>query len=356
MKRKLLFMLFAIMASIGMLQAKVLTGKCGYNLQYSLNTETGVLTITGNGAMKDHDGWNSSAPWYHQRSFIKFVQLPDGLTTIGDGAFWDCSSLTSVAIPNSVTTIGESAFKDCYSLTSVTIPNSVKTIGGSAFEGCSSLTSITCEATSPPPVKASTFERVSKDYVVLYVPSNSIGLYRTVAGWRDFYDIRPIEANTQAGANVAVPTVTENGATVEWKYVPDANTYTLEIKQNGKVIITLVFNESGQLLSINFNSGSSSPARKAPALPKFANGTTNGWQYTINGLEPNTTYTYTVTAKKDEKVLETKSIEFTTTGTATAVENVLDSSVGGAKKILHNGQIYILTPDGKKYTPTGAAL
>ena len=110
------------------------------------------------------------------------------------------------------------------------------------------------------------------------------------------------------------------------------------------------------MLSINFNTSASAPARKALALPKFANGTTNGWQYTINGLEPNTKYTYTVTAKKDEKVLETKSIEFTTKKVTTDVENILDGSVNSAKKILHNGQIYILTPDGKKYSPTGAAL
>ena len=69
--------------------------------------------------------------------------IPDGVTSIGEGAFADCSSLTSVTIPDGVTSIGIEAFAYCSSLTSVTIGNSVTSIGESAFVGCSSLTSVT---------------------------------------------------------------------------------------------------------------------------------------------------------------------------------------------------------------------
>lgn len=65
------------------------------------------------------------------------------VTSIGDGAFWNCYGLTSVTIPNSVTSIGRWAFQYCNGLTSVTIPNSVKSIEKRAFSGCSCLTSIT---------------------------------------------------------------------------------------------------------------------------------------------------------------------------------------------------------------------
>ena len=68
------------------------------------------------------------------------VNIPDSVTTIGEGAFHVCTSLTSVTIPDSVTTIGEDAFADCTSLTSVNIPDSVTTIGYYAFKGCYSLT------------------------------------------------------------------------------------------------------------------------------------------------------------------------------------------------------------------------
>ena len=71
------------------------------------------------------------------------VTIGNSVTTIGDYAFYNCSSLTSVTIGDSVTTIGEKAFYDCSSLTSVTIPDSVTTIGKQAFYNCSSLTSVT---------------------------------------------------------------------------------------------------------------------------------------------------------------------------------------------------------------------
>jgi hypothetical protein len=74
------------------------------------------------------------------------VTIPDSVTSIGDGAFFGCDSLTSMTIPDSVTSIGDSAFLGCDSLTSMTIPASVTSIGNDAFFGCKSLTSMTIPA------------------------------------------------------------------------------------------------------------------------------------------------------------------------------------------------------------------
>ncbi|MFR1270482.1 MAG: leucine-rich repeat protein [[Eubacterium] siraeum] len=70
------------------------------------------------------------------------ITIPNSVTSICKGAFIDCTSLTSIKIPNSVTRILRDAFRDCTNLTSVTLPESLTYIG-SAFEGCTSLTSIT---------------------------------------------------------------------------------------------------------------------------------------------------------------------------------------------------------------------
>ena len=68
--------------------------------------------------------------------------IPEGVTSIGQVAFYACSGLTSVTIPESVTSIGNSAFSNCYGLTSVTIPAGVTSIGNSAFSNCDGLTSV----------------------------------------------------------------------------------------------------------------------------------------------------------------------------------------------------------------------
>ena len=100
--------------------------------------DDGALAISGTGVMQ-----NNFMPSDIDRASIKTVIIAQGVTTISDGAFLGCISLTAVDIPNSVNIIGNMAFSGCISLTSVDIPNSVETINFSAFRDCESLAVVT---------------------------------------------------------------------------------------------------------------------------------------------------------------------------------------------------------------------
>ena len=75
-------------------------------------------------------------------SSLTNIEMPEGLTEIGYRAFWECSSLKNVKIPKGLTEIGDNVFKYCRSLTNVEIPDGVTRIGDEAFFGCRSLTNI----------------------------------------------------------------------------------------------------------------------------------------------------------------------------------------------------------------------
>ena len=79
---------------------------------------------------------------FYSCTSLTSVTIPNNLTSIGDSAFYSCTSIDPVSIPNGVTTIGYAAFDYCTSLTSMIIPDSVTSIGDSAFESCTSLTSV----------------------------------------------------------------------------------------------------------------------------------------------------------------------------------------------------------------------
>ncbi|MBR6983646.1 MAG: leucine-rich repeat protein [Ruminococcus sp.] len=76
-------------------------------------------------------------------SKLTSITIPEGVISIGGGAFFFCTGLTNTTIPESVTSVGARAFSYCTELTSITIPESVTSIGGGAFWNCAGLTSIT---------------------------------------------------------------------------------------------------------------------------------------------------------------------------------------------------------------------
>ena len=116
------------------------SGTCGSDAVWVLEDD-GTLTISGTGKMKDWT-YATNVPWYDYRETITEVVIEEGITSIGDGAFYGCTALADISIPDSVTVIGDSAFRDCSSLTEITLPEGATELGYRAFYGCSSLTGI----------------------------------------------------------------------------------------------------------------------------------------------------------------------------------------------------------------------
>ena len=143
--KKIFLLLFICILNVLNINAEIYEGSCGTNVKYSLDTNTGVLSITGTGEMSNFSS-TGDAPWYAQKENIKSVIIADGVISIGSYSFFFCSNLISVTIPNRVTSIGSNAFYGCTDLISITIPNSVTGIGECAFEWCSNLTSIVVES------------------------------------------------------------------------------------------------------------------------------------------------------------------------------------------------------------------
>ena len=123
----------------------IASGICGDGLKWKLYS-TGTLYISGTGVMEDyHISLNHGpmSPWYSYRTQIQKAVINNGVTGIGNCAFYQCIKLSEVTIPGSVTTIGSRAFSDCTGLTAITLPEGVTTIGSSAFSDCTGLTVIT---------------------------------------------------------------------------------------------------------------------------------------------------------------------------------------------------------------------
>ena len=113
----------------------------GTNLMWVL-TNDGTLTISGEGAMADYDPNDNAVVWRPYRSSVQKIEIKNGVTTITDFAFAQCSNLKKALMPKSLTVIGENAFMGCNQLEKISIPGSVRVIGVEAFRGCSALQSV----------------------------------------------------------------------------------------------------------------------------------------------------------------------------------------------------------------------
>ena len=127
--------------------AEVASGTSG-DVSWTL-TDDGTLTVSGEGAIGNDQSWLE-----HMDSITSIV-IEEGITTIGNYAFYECAGFESVTLPASLTTIGNYAFTNCSDLKSVTIPASVTKIGNSVFYQCTSLATVNYLGASEPPTVGS---------------------------------------------------------------------------------------------------------------------------------------------------------------------------------------------------------
>lgn len=125
------------------------SGTCGENAFWEYDENTATFTISGTGDMWEdieHEWYYSDYAQYDGVTTYFFdiekVVIEDGITSLGNNAFMDCTTLTSVSIPDSVKNIGGNTFAGCTNLTSVKIPDGITSIDYGAFTECESLTSI----------------------------------------------------------------------------------------------------------------------------------------------------------------------------------------------------------------------
>lgn len=126
--------------SITLQDTEGISGVCGTDVKWNLNNE-GVLTISGTGDMTNYT-YRSEMPWYPYISQIHTVKIENGVSSIGDYAFYGMTALEQIDIPEGVKTIGAYAFKNCTLLEKTVLPSTLKKLGESAFFNCNSLEKI----------------------------------------------------------------------------------------------------------------------------------------------------------------------------------------------------------------------
>ena len=114
--------------------------QCGPSLFYNFSSSSGTLSFSGSGTMDNFI--YDTIPWRQNRNAITSIVIPEGVTSIGDNAFYGCSKLKSVSLPSTLKSIGDEAFDGCTWLENISIPDGVTRIAKKAFYQCRDLTNV----------------------------------------------------------------------------------------------------------------------------------------------------------------------------------------------------------------------
>ena len=252
--------------------------------------------------------------------------------------------IKSVIFGNNVEYIPAYLCSDMTLLTEVSIPSKVNSIGENTFKGCSRLKFITSYPTLVPLAKENSFNSYS---AYLYIPCDYYDYYYLDDVFGKFTEIKCIAAEEVEGSDkVEIEVDSNNNATIIWPSTGNASSYELVISKNGEVFCTLLFNENGQLTSIDFGNRSASV----------------GFQFTVTGLDAASKYSYSIVAK-DEKGNELESYNgtFTTNGYSevTAIlETLADANItiSGGLITCSDAEFTIYNTLGQDVTDLNGAL
>ena len=191
--------------------------KCGDNLTWEYNESNKTLTITGSGEMYNYEHQGDGIynyPWWDIRKDIQHIVI-EGATSIGTTAFLGCENVSSISLPSTLKSIefgafayldetlksisfpegllsiGQRAFIQCEGLTALDLPSTLKSLGEGAFLFCTGVQSVTCRAKKTPVLEETVFSNYA---IPLYVPAESVDLYKAADQWKDFDPILPINS------------------------------------------------------------------------------------------------------------------------------------------------------------------
>ena len=341
--------------------------------------------MTNNGVLYSKDGKKLiSYPFCKTDSLF---QVPNGVTDIGTLAFLT-NSLKIVEMPLSLKSVQMAAFMSG-SIEEIVFQDSLQTIDAFAFSGLSELkhlvlgnmlttatfaylarlrpVTVECRTIVPP---ICILAEEQNDYIeasVLLVPRSSVAAYQQAEGWIKFGTILPIEPPIVTG--------TDN-ATVSWVQNFSATGYMWHLysdEEHTELVMSLIFDERGYLTELILGTGMPSQAAEhnralAPQRSTESSDEEDGnerrfaeyYSFTIRSLSPNRQYYYVRQSLAGEEVIDEEQGSFETlTDTETGLDNgntTTDLTPTTATKRLQDGQVLIVSPEGKTYTPDGKEL
>lgn len=119
--------------------------------------------------------------------------MPQGVTTLEEECFNNCTSLASVVLPDNLTAIKERCFLSCTALSSVALPENLTEIGRYAFAHCTGLAAIYACMPTPLVLTSDVFEDVDKEKCTLYVTQDAYQTYWLADVWGDFLHVTPFD-------------------------------------------------------------------------------------------------------------------------------------------------------------------